>query len=116
MNVVKIKKFCKEHKKEILLGSLGIGVGIVLGGKIHKPVNKSNYKTMSPDDPDQIVKYIDLLQYSIKHSADGVYRGYMADANYTISDLGAIGKDLCSNRPEVSINDKVIGVSLITKK
>lgn len=115
MNVVKIKQFYKEHKKEIALGILGIGVGIICGGKIYRILNQKPHAVSGLDDSDHIANYIDLLQYGIKHDANGVYRGYLAPVNYTISDLGSVGKDLCSARTDVSINDKLIGVSLITK-
>lgn len=116
MNVVKIKSFCKEHKKEIALGILGIGIGVICGGKVYQILSKQPRKVAALDNPDHIINYIDLLQDAIKHDADGVYNGYIGNEKYTISDLGTIGKALCSSRTEVSMKDKLIGVSLIVKE
>lgn len=117
MNIVKIKQFCKEHKKEIALAVLGIGVGIIYGGKADSILNKKphTHKISSLEISGHMNDYADLLQYGIKNNGDGIYRGYIAPFNYTIADLGTVGKALCSSRTDVSMKDKLIGVSLITK-
>lgn len=119
MNVVKIKEFYKEHKKEIVLGALGLGAGIICGGKLYqciKPKPQVNGFTKKKVVEDHIIDFINLLQYSLDNGAECIYRGYVTNQNYTVSDLGAAGIDLCSEMSNVSINDKVIGLSVITKK
>lgn len=118
MNVVKIKEFCKEHKKEIALGALGLGAGIICGGKIYqhvKPKPQVNGIAKKQTVEDHISDFLDLLQYSLDNGAECVYRGYVADQNCTVSDLGAAGIGLCSEMSNVSMNDKVIGISVLTK-
>lgn len=118
MNVVKIKEFCKEHKKEIALGALGLGAGIICGGKIYqhvKPKPQVNGIAKKQTVEDHINDFLDLLQYSLDNGAECVYRGYVADQNCTVSDLGAAGIGLCSEMSNVSMNDKVIGISVLTK-
>lgn len=118
MNVVKIKEFCKEHKKEIVLGALGLGAGIICGGKIYqhvKPKPQVNGIAKKQVVEDHIIDFLNLLQYSLDNGAEGIYRGYIANENCTVSDLGAIGESLCSEMSNVSMNDKVIGISVLTK-
>lgn len=117
MNVVKIKEFYKEHKKEIVLGALGLGAGIICGGKIYRTVKqKQNLTAIETEAVDHICNYIDLLQYAVDNGGDAVNIGYMKPDDTTISKLGAIGEHLCSINKNISINDKIVGLSVITKK
>ena len=66
-NIMEIKKFIKEHKKELIIGGVAVaiaGVGIYLGVSKGKPVADDIVKSIKPDK----TFVPDLAQYGV----DGV--------------------------------------------
>ena len=94
-NKEKIKAFVKDHKKEIALGVVGVGagvVGLVIGKKVRSDIKaQPKYIEVVGTNSDL---FHDMI-VELKNAREGGKETFLSmDYPYKISDLGKLGKDM----------------------
>ena len=102
MNKQKLKKWIKEHKKEILIGTASvIAIGTIgyLGIKVGKKTLKINGSVIEANIRDIDVD-LDVATVTEAWTEDGVTNMILNDFN--VKDIGELGADMIKNIPGVT--------------